>query len=51
VSNHVKLLKEAELVGDEREGTRRNLVVRSDAGTALAQELAYRFSVRDSGRT
>lgn len=46
VSNHVKLLKEAGLVGDEREGTRRNLVVRSDAGNALAQELAHRFSVR-----
>ena len=40
VSNHVKLLREGGLVGDVREGARRNLVLSPAAGDLLLQDLA-----------
>lgn len=39
VSNHVRILREAELVTDEREGTRRRLTVRVDAADELLSRL------------
>jgi DNA-binding transcriptional ArsR family regulator len=39
VSNHVKILREAGLVADQREGTRRNLVVRPEAVEELLASL------------
>ena len=39
VSNHVRVLREAGLVTDERDGTRRNLIVRPDAADDLLSNL------------
>jgi DNA-binding transcriptional ArsR family regulator len=39
VSNHVKLLRDAGLVSDERSGTRRNLVVQHDMVEELIRSL------------
>lgn len=40
VSNHVKLLRDAGIVSEERDGARRNLVVRRDHAAALLDDLA-----------
>lgn len=40
VSNHVKLLRDAGIVTEERDGTRRNLVVRRDVARVLVDDLA-----------
>lgn len=40
VSNHVKLLRDAGLVTEAREGTRRNLVVKRDVAAELLEDLA-----------
>ncbi len=40
MSNHVKLLREAGIVAEVREGVRRNLVVSADAAEAIVEELA-----------
>ncbi|MDA8312101.1 MAG: metalloregulator ArsR/SmtB family transcription factor [Actinomycetota bacterium] len=40
VSNHVKLLRDAGLVAEVREGTRKKLAVRPDAAGALVDDLA-----------
>jgi DNA-binding transcriptional ArsR family regulator len=39
VSNHVRVLRESGLVTDERDGTRRNLIVRPDAADDLLSSL------------
>jgi DNA-binding transcriptional ArsR family regulator len=39
VSNHVRVLREAGLLSDVRQGTRRNLVVQADAAGDLLADL------------
>lgn len=46
VSNHVRILRDAGLVDDERDGTRRNLVVRPDAAEDLVSGLTSVLATR-----
>ncbi len=48
VSNHVKLLRDTGLVADERQGTRRNLIVQNDAVEELITNLHDALSDRKS---
>jgi DNA-binding transcriptional ArsR family regulator len=51
VSNHVKVLRDAGLVTDVRDGTRRQLVVKADAVEELLTNLHAVLSDRDDQRT
>jgi|GEM_PF-651821 len=47
VSAHVKLLRDAGIVADTRDGARRNLVVQGDAAVALVAELEGALGARE----